>query len=844
LRKKNTEKEAKDQENQSREQHIKNRKQLKIRMTTDALQISNDDELKKFNSKYVHDLHELLGASIYIGDVEDDTIKYSIFSKDCEKQLRGSVLHRTKGRSFHAIDNEESILIHNAAEDPHLSNLKGEKKNEHTGSVFISPIKSLSGIKGTLTIDKSHLGEGENKFDQDEDKKFLDAIAKQFENAQKNVDLERKLQLIRQESERVFNKQRESVFKVGMEQLLSIIPNATQAVTGNLDSPTSMECISITERQNPNSPKNASVVGKSIDRGEHPEFFDVVQKGEIAFINSPESRGAFFDSKADESSNIEHGDAAISIPIRNEETGKVVGVINIDTSGELTPEQLEQVKRITEEITKRTHEVEVRENLTSMSNSALEWIKATTNAKGAYFGLLQNDGTLKYVAASEGNEHMIGRTLERGTGVTFDAIDSGKMTYVPNIAKDPKIHMFKGAMAKKTGSFAALPIRSKETNQVIGILAVDKVGTTDEFSPEELKNLERSSNIISGSIPMLEKSELGADRPSERLAIEKDLAIVKDKAKLYFLSKMLLACRDDINKLDQKSIAELVGYKTPPAAVHKIIKGVLYILGHKKNEIKEWEGCRKLLKDNFLKRVISYDPTAIQKKIKFVNCKKAITGLDYETVEKKSSIPAAFLFKFTIVTLQLRENAVNLRKLAKMAVEEEEGGESDEDELAKASSKLQQSRPLSSKSVGELFDIFDGNGNGKLSFSEISGAVLRNFPQFANDKPAIMRAYKAVDVNNDGYVTKKEFPHLISMLEQYLDMFQLFKHLDVDGDKRISYNEFKKGHELIGITAHSDSELKKLFENMDSDKGGWILFGEFCSFMVALKVQQQNTKKS
>ncbi len=88
----------------------------------------------------------------------------------------------------------------------------------------------------------------------------------------------------------------------------------------------------------------------------------------------------------------------------------------------------------------------------------MEWIKATTNAKGAYFGILQNDNTIKYVSASEGNEHMIGKTLERGTGVTFDAIDSGKIKYVPNIAKEHKIHMFQNGMAR-TGSFAALPIR-------------------------------------------------------------------------------------------------------------------------------------------------------------------------------------------------------------------------------------------------------------------------------------------------------------------------------------------------------------------------------------------------
>jgi Ca2+-binding EF-hand superfamily protein len=824
------EKEAKMNEDQKRQSHMKDRTKLKIRMGAEALEIASDEDLEKFNQKYVNELHELFGASVYIGDLDSNSLRYNIFSKDCEEKLRGSVLNRSSGRSFDVLDSLQSILINNTSEDNQLVNLTGKKNDEHNGSVFIAPIKSLAGVKGTLTIDKSHLT-GDKKFSES-DKDYLDTIAKIFENAQKNADMEMKLQLIRREANKVFNKQQENVFQVGMEQILSVIPNASQCVTGMLDSPKSMECIAETAHKRPKNSARSSIVGKSITDEEHSEYFKVVQEGEIKFIGKPESKSAFFDTVGEDSGNIAHGDHAIAIPIKNEQTGKVVGVINIDTAENLTPEQLDQVKKITEEITKCTHEVQVRENLTSMSNSALEWIKATTNAKGAYFGLLQNDGTLKYVSATEGNEVMIGKTLERGTGVTFDAIDSGQVKYVPNIAKDPRIHMFQG-MAKKSGSFAALPIRSKTTNQVIGILAVDKVGTTEEFSQEELKNLERSSAIISGSAPIIEKNELGYEKSSETLAIEKDVTIVKDKAKLYFLSKMLLACRSDINKLDQKALAELIGYKTPPAAVHKIIKGVLYILGHKKNEIKDWEGCRKILKDNFLQRVTTYDSTAVQKKSKFSNCKKAIAGLDYDTVEKKSSIPAAFLFKFTIVTLQLRENAVNMRKAAKLAVEE---GESDEEEgkpeSRPVSSMKQSFRPLSTKSVNELFDIFDGNGNGKLSFSEISSAVLRQWPQFSSDKPAIMRAYKAVDANGDGYVTKREFPNLISTLERYLEVFQIFKSLDVDGDKRISFVEFKKGYEILEIPIQSEKELKDLFEKMDANGGGYILFGEFCSFMA------------
>ena len=50
-----------------------------------------------------------------------------------------------------------------------------------------------------------------------------------------------------------------------------------------------------------------------------------------------------------------------------------------------------------------------------------------------------------------------------------------------------------------------------------------------------------------------------------------------------------------------------------------------------------------------------------------------------------------------------------------------------------------------------LFKRMDYNGNGALSLAEIDKAVLELYPGFDN-KPALMRAYKAADVSADGFV--------------------------------------------------------------------------------------------
>jgi hypothetical protein len=46
----------------------------------------------------------------------------------------------------------------------------------------------------------------------------------------------------------------------------------------------------------------------------------------------------------------------------------------------------------------------------------------------------------------------------------------------------------------------------------------------------------------------------------------------------------------------------------------------------------------------------------------------------------------------------------------------------------------------------QLFKKFD-NGNGRLSLAEIDRAIIDYYPQFATNKKAIMRAYKAADTS-------------------------------------------------------------------------------------------------
>src|SRR6185369_14054650 len=52
------------------------------------------------------------------------------------------------------------------------------------------------------------------------------------------------------------------------------------------------------------------------------------------------------------------------------------------------------------------------------------------------------------------------------------------------------------------------------------------------------------------------------------------------------------------------------------------------------------------------------------------------------------------------------------------------------------------------------------NGNGILSLAEIDRAVVELFPQFAKSKPVILRAYKASDISNVGFVEYNSYLYI------------------------------------------------------------------------------------
>ena len=79
-----------------------------------------------------------------------------------------------------------------------------------------------------------------------------------------------------------------------------------------------------------------------------------------------------------------------------------------------------------------------------------------------------------------------------------------------------------------------------------------------------------------------------------------------------------------------------------------------------------------------------------------------------------------------------------------------------------------------------------------------------------------------------GFIEFKEFRRLIELLYYYNELSDLFRQLDTNRDKRISFSEFKKGHQLIDQLNTHENHLREEFDRIDTNHGGFILFDEVC----------------
>ena len=156
-------------------------------------------------------------------------------------------------------------------------------------------------------------------------------------------------------------------------------------------------------------------------------------------------------------------------------------------------------------------------------------------------------------------------------------------------------------------------------------------------------------------------------------------------------------------------------------------------------------------------------------------------------------------------------------------------------EIRKLNRQAKHFIPPGDNELVEKFKLMDFNGNNIVSLAEIDKYISEGYPLFDN-KPALMRAYKAADYNRNGFVSLKEFKNLWKYIVFFNNLWEKFEEIDYDHDRRITFDEFKNMSKKLFETDLSEKEARYIFDMIDINNGGMILFNEFCAFMVRRKI--------
>lgn len=136
--------------------------------------------------------------------------------------------------------------------------------------------------------------------------------------------------------------------------------------------------------------------------------------------------------------------------------------------------------------------------------------------------------------------------------------------------------------------------------------------------------------------------------------------------------------------------------------------------------------------------------------------------------------------------------------------------------------------------VKSAWKDLDANGNGIVSVAEVTKWIKAYYP-LLDDSKAILRAHKKatkVDGDGDDWIQRDEFEILIVNIFYFCKLGRIFDQLDTDGDHRVDFEEFVGGLKLLNFGIDRESAWKE-FCKMDDDRGGKVLFVEFCVYVAA-----------
>ncbi|XP_063714367.1 flagellar calcium-binding protein-like [Symsagittifera roscoffensis] len=145
----------------------------------------------------------------------------------------------------------------------------------------------------------------------------------------------------------------------------------------------------------------------------------------------------------------------------------------------------------------------------------------------------------------------------------------------------------------------------------------------------------------------------------------------------------------------------------------------------------------------------------------------------------------------------------------------------------------------------KLFSGWDPNGNRKLSLAEVDLGLRQMQLHKVFRKPVIIRAFNAAKGvsktkgSSDDYIDRNEFRLLCSYLLRYFELYNMFDEIDESDDDRINYEEFEGALGLLKQWGMDIKNPRKVFDEIDANGGGFILFDEFSDWALKKKLSME-----
>ncbi|KAK1353992.1 calmodulin-like protein 3 [Heracleum sosnowskyi] len=133
-----------------------------------------------------------------------------------------------------------------------------------------------------------------------------------------------------------------------------------------------------------------------------------------------------------------------------------------------------------------------------------------------------------------------------------------------------------------------------------------------------------------------------------------------------------------------------------------------------------------------------------------------------------------------------------------------------------------------------VFHMFDRNGDGKITKKELSDS-LQNLGMFLSDKELIQMIDK-IDANGDGFVDMEEFGALYQTImdekDEEEDMKEAFNVFDQNRDGYITVDELRSVLASLGLKqGRTEEDCKSMIQKVDVDGDGKVNYLEFKQMM-------------